>query len=78
MTAEKAIPAVLAYCKEQIDNFDVRADLALDRMDKERIPLESTDFRLADEVYDCLDDWCTDHECEWLYDEITMEDILFY
>ena len=76
MNIDNAIAKIVDYCKEQIVDFDGRAELATSKMCRERIPIENADFSLANEVVECINDWCTDNECESLVDNITTMDII--
>lgn len=77
MNTDRAIKGIVTYCNEQIDDFKERADLAVFKSWRERIPVEVADYSLADEVRDAIDEWCTDHDCPTLVDDISVEDILF-
>lgn len=72
----EALLEVGNYCKEHIDNFDKRADLATDAMFRERIPLTTADSRLADEVADRIEEWVADHEIGSLAWQITPESVV--
>ena len=76
MNTDKAIQGIIDYCKEQIDDFVLRADLMVSRSWRERCPIECADFSLANAVTDRIDEWCTDNDCESLVDDITVEDII--
>lgn len=55
---------ITEYIKQSIDNFAVRADLALDRMYKYRCPLSCADRSLYDRISECIEDWCNDYDQE--------------
>ena len=76
MDTNKAIQGIIQYCREQIDDFQERADLAVSKSWRERTPVECADFLLANQVTDCISEWCEDNDCNELYDDITEEDIL--
>jgi len=75
-TPQQAITEIVRYCREQIEDFDMRADLAVSASWRERIPIENTSFDLADRVATCIDEWCTDNDCPTLVDDISVEDII--
>lgn len=77
MTHEEAIKGIIAYCKETIEDYQVRADLAVSKSWRGRIPIENADFILADQIADRIDEWCTDNDCPTLADDITIMDIIF-
>ena len=76
MNTDKAIKAIVRYCREEIDDFQERADLAVAKSWRMRIPIENADFALADNVRDCIDEWCTDNKCPTLVDDISVENII--
>ena len=76
MNRDIAIREIIQYCKEQIDDFEIRADLAISISWRSRCPIETADFSLANQVSDCISEWCEDNDCNELYDDITEEDIL--
>ena len=76
MKIETAIPAIIQYCREQIEDFDLRAELAFNMSFRDRIPIENASFSLANGISDCISEWCEDNDCGELYDDITEEDII--
>ena len=76
MNTDKAIREIIDYCKEWIEDFQERADLAVSKSWRERCPIECADYSLASEIVDKIDEWCTDNDCESLCDNITVEDII--
>ena len=76
MNTQQAIKGIIQYCYEQIDDFKLRADLAISKSWRERCPIENASFSLANQVSDCISEYCEDNDCNELYDEITVEDIL--
>ncbi len=76
MKIEKAIPAIIEYCREWIEDFDLRAELAFNMSFRERIPIENASPSLADSITEHIGEWCEDNDCENLADEITVEDII--
>jgi len=76
MTQHQATNAIVAYCKREIDDYDLRADLAMSRAWREHIPCDYADPFLADEINNKIEEWCEDHDCPSLIDDITADDII--
>ena len=76
MQREQAIKGIIAYCRDQIVDFKDKADLALSKHGRLRCSFEYADSELASQIVDCIDEWCTDNECESLCDDISVEEIL--
>ena len=76
MNYDEAVRGIIEYCYEQIDDFKERADLAVSKSWRERCPIECADYSLASSVVDCISEWCEDNDCNSLYDDITVEDII--
>lgn len=49
------------YCKENIPNFELRYDLALDKEGEMRCPIEYADNQLYCEIRDRLEEWCDEN-----------------
>ena len=76
MTIHQACNAIENYCKREIPNFRIRADLAVDKAWREHIPCDCADPFLADEINDKIEEWCEDHDCPSFIDDITADDII--
>lgn len=76
MDTQEAITAIQDYCSEAIALYPERVSLALDIMDMQRTPIESADYKLADEIVNCIDEWCEDHNCPELAEDISVMDII--
>ena len=76
-TRERTIRAILALCRERIDNYETRVQLALDRVDIDRCPLSQADPYLYGRVDDIIEEYGEDNgvDTEHIYaDEIIWED----
>lgn len=60
---------IAAYVRNNIEDFEVRLQLALKRMDRMRCPMRMADDGLYDEMCDAIDEWCDDNEVSLEYDE---------
>ena len=60
---------VAAFVRHNIEDFEVRLQLALKRMDRMRCPLSMADGMLYDEIVDAIEEWCDDNEVSLEYDE---------
>ena len=64
------------YCRERIEDFDIRFRLALRRMDRMRGPLSYADPELYYACADKLEDWCDDYNMGDP-DDYDIEELLF-
>ena len=65
------------YLREQIEDFDVRVNLALKTMDKMRCSLDNADCDLYDECYEKIEEWCEDNDVDTIYQYIVdVEEII--
>ena len=73
---------IAAYCADHIEDYEVRVQLALNRIDRMRCPLDMAAPDLFQEMYDAIADWCDDNDIsydDWDDDSrIDPEDVLFY
>lgn len=60
---------VAAFVRNNVEDFEVRLQLALKRMDRMRCPLSMADGMLYDEIVDAIEEWCDDNEVSLEYDE---------
>lgn len=60
---------VAAFVRNNIEDFEVRLQLALKRMDRMRCPFRMADGMLYDEIVDAIEEWCDDNEVSLEYDE---------
>lgn len=58
-----------------IEDFELRRELAMSRMDRMRSPLCVVDSSLYDEMYDKLSEWCEDNDFD--VDDFNVEDMVF-
>ena len=67
------------YCREHIENFDLKERIALDNMDKWRCPLSMAFPQLYNEMQSCICDWCYDNEFSFEFNEsdIDVEDVFW-
>lgn len=69
---------VAAYCAAHIEDYELRAQLALKTMDRMRCPLSMADSALCSEIRDRACDWANDNDYAVdFFDEIDEEQILF-
>ena len=60
---------IAAFVRNNIEDFEVRLQLALKRMDRMRCPLSMADGMLYDEIVDAVEEWCDDNDVSLEYDE---------
>ena len=58
-----------AFVRNNVEDFEVRLQLALKRMDRMRCPFRMADGMLYDEIVDAIEEWCDDNEVSLEYDE---------
>ena len=65
------------YLREQIEDFDVRVNLALNTMNKKRCSFDYADCDLYDECFDKIEEWCEDNGIDTTFEYIVdVEDII--
>lgn len=64
------------YMANNIEDFEVRVQIALKRIDRNRCPLQMADYSLYSEMVDLVEEWANDNDFEDI-DEIDIESILF-
>lgn len=75
---EKELKEIAAYCAENIEDYELRVQLALNYMDRMRCPLSMADERLYNEMYDCASEWADNHDYSVDFiDGIDVEEILW-
>lgn len=72
---QEMINEIGKYLRENVEDFDVRVELALKTMDRKRYPLGYADSELCDECYNKIEEWCEENGIEPEY--IDVEEIIF-
>jgi len=72
--SENTIKAVQAFCRERIDDYDIRAAAAISLCDRYRIPIEQADYGLANDICECVQAYCEENDTDV---DITEMDVLF-
>lgn len=80
---KKTIAQIEAYCRKNIEDYEPMCQIALNRIDKMRCPLDMAMPELASEIDGQIEEWAEDNELtaeqiDELMEEIDNEDILFY
>lgn len=68
---------IAAYVRNNVDDYEERLQLALNRMDRMRCPLRFADQELYDDISNAIDDWCWDNEVnneDWDYEDLIEGD----
>lgn len=71
----KDMKIVVDYCNENIWEFEERVQMALDKIDHWRCPLQQADSSLYNDILDAITDCATDYEID--ADSINIEDVIF-
>ncbi len=53
---------IAAYVRNNVEFFEDRLQLALNKMDRLRCSLRFADSELFDAISDAIDEWCNDNE----------------
>jgi len=78
MDERQALQEMAAYCRRNIEDFEVRVQLALKRIDRMRCPLSMADEYLHDEIWDCIEEWCDDNGYSIdFFDDLDAEDVIW-
>ena len=68
---------IAAYVRNNVEFFEERLQLALNKMDRMRCPLSFADEELYDDISNAIDDWCWDNEVkneDWDYEDLIEGD----
>ena len=68
---------ISAYVWNNVEFFEERLQLALDKMERMRCPLSFADQELYDDISNAIDDWCWDNKVnneDWDYEDIIEGD----
>lgn len=66
-----------AYVRNNVEFFEERLQLALNKMDRMRCPLSFADEELYDDISNAIDDWCWDNDVDnndWDYEDLIEGD----
>lgn len=75
-TFEETVKGIASYCEANIHNYEARLSIALDNMDRMRVPLQIADRELHDEIWDMIAEWFDDNPSVHA-DDVVAEDIIF-
>lgn len=68
---------IAAYVRNNVEFFEERLQLALNKMDRMRCPLSFADEELYDDISNAIDDWCWDNDVDnndWDYEDLIVGD----
>ena len=71
------VKEIAAYVRNNVEFFEERLQLALNKMERMRCPLRMADSELFDAISDAIDEWCDDNEVnneDWDYEDIIEGD----
>ena len=68
------IKELAAYVRNNVEFFEERLQLALNKMDRLRCPLSFADEELYNDIVNAIEDWCDDNEV--CYDEVDWDDAI--
>lgn len=67
------IKEIAAYVRNNVEFFEERLQMALNKMERMREPLRMADQELYDDICNAIDDWCWDNEVnneDWDYQDL--------
>lgn len=59
---------LVQYVLDNVDDFDRRYNRAYRKIGALRVPLSRADYKLSDDIYSAIDEWCDDNGEENNYD----------
>ena len=65
------------YCREFIEDFNLRADVVFVRAARLRCSFEHIDSPFMTEVQDKIDEWKADYDPDGEFEDVTAEDIIW-
>jgi len=65
---------IAAYVRNNVEFFEERLQMALNKMERNRCPLSFADQELYDDITNAVEDWCDDNEV--CYDEVDWDDAI--
>lgn len=68
------IKEIAAYVRNNVEFFEDRLQLALNKMDRLRCPLSFADEELYNDIVNAIEEWCDDNEV--CYDEVDWDDAI--
>lgn len=60
---------IAAYVRNNVEFFEERLQLALNKMERMRCPLSFADQELYDDITNAIEEWCDDNEVSVEFDE---------
>lgn len=67
------IKEIAAYVRNNVEFFEERLQMALNKMERMRCPLSFADQELYDDISYAIDEWCWDNEVnneDWDYQDL--------
>lgn len=74
---EQFIRQLAEYISETVEDYEIRVQLALNIIGRDRCSLQFADSRLYDDMYDSVSEYISDNNLPVNPDDIDIEDILF-
>jgi len=71
------IKEIAAYVRNNVEFFEERLQMALNKMERMRCPLSFADQELYDDISNAIDDWCWDNDIDnddWDYEDLIEGD----
>lgn len=68
---------IAAFVRNNVEFFEERLQMALNKMERMRCPLSFADQELYDDISNAIDDWCWDNEVDnddWDYEDLIEGD----
>ena len=65
---------IAAYVRNNVEFFEDRLQMALNKMERMRCPLSFADQELYDDIINAIEDWCDDYEV--CYDDVDWDEVI--
>lgn len=66
---KKSLLDIADYCRQNISNYDDRLNIALVKMDYQKLPLSQADRNLYDEMEEQITDYFDENEISYEFDD---------
>ncbi len=71
---DNKLKEIAAYVRNNVEFFEDRLQLALNKMDRLRCPLSFADEELYNDIVNAIEEWCDDNEV--CCDEVDWDDAI--
>ena len=76
MKKKNPIKEIARYCAANIEDYELRVQVAIGLIDRMRCPLSQADPSLCDSMQSCAEEWAEENDVE-LDEDFDVEDVLW-